>query len=220
MNNSSNQLSTGTRWTWWRAVKSKILTLLFVRTVSEENLEKNPDIIPQGECVSGPFPRSVNERCLTTASPNAGNDTLAHRQFQWVNANGYPVMYTTSVDAPVPATDGDLRHVCNRIPFGGVPENVACYTQFLQQQHQQQQGTTETVSSPSYMTAVPATLMPVNNVNFTTLTRTTTLGNSKTTSFTSLGAASTKMPYTAATLGRPALNKSTEPYTCAQVSGG
>lgn len=101
----------------------------------------------------------------------------------------------------------------------GIPENAAVYSQFVQQQQQQGQGQgiTSTVSSPSYMSAIPATLVPLNSVNYTT-------ANTTTTSFANLGGGFVpvqKMPYTTATLGRPprhpGLKGVSEPSICAQV---
>lgn len=158
------------------------------------------------------------------------------RQFQWINANGYPVLYATDGTTALQASagDNDLRSVYDRMQFTGIPNGLpenAAYSQFLQQQQHHQHpglGITSTVSSPSYMTAIPAaSLVPVNSVNYTT-------ANSTTTTFANLGGGGAaqggviggvvpvpKMPYTTATLGRPPPRhpglKGTEPSICAQV---
>lgn len=95
------------------------------------------------------------------------------------------------------------------------------------------QGTiTATVSSPSYMSAIPATLMPpVNTLNYTTTnTTSTTFANLGGTCGVGVGTGGgigmKMMPYTTATLGRPSssslarhpASKGTEPSICAQVS--
>lgn len=157
------------------------------------------------------------------------------RQFQWINANGYPVLYTTDGITSGEAA-AELRNAYDRMQYGGVAaqngmlesttQSSPAYPQYMQQQQQQQgQGIAATVSSPSYMTALPATtLMHVNSgVNFTTANNAVIAA----TTFTDAGAMRsvvplTKMPYATATLGRPprhpGLMKGSEPSICAQVS--
>lgn len=130
------------------------------------------------------------------------------------------------------ATDGMTtmarapENVYDRMQFGDLPNGLpedAVYPQFIQHG----QGITATVSSPSYMTAIPATLVPVNSVNYT-------MANSTSTTFANVAGGGVggmggvvpvpKMPYTTATLGRPAPRhpglKGAEPSICAQVSRG
>lgn len=127
-------------------------------------------------------------------------------------------------------TDGttgetELRNAYDRMQYGsgggGLPENVA-YPQYIQQG----QTIAATVSSPSYMTAIPGTLMPVNSVNYTTAN--SGGGGAQFADMNSGGGGGmramvplTKMPYATATLGRPPRHpglKGSEPSICAQVS--
>lgn len=155
------------------------------------------------------------------------------RQFQWINANGYPVLYTT--DGITSGEAAELRNAYDRMQYGGVAaqngmlesttQSSPAYPQYIQQQQQQGQEIAATVSSPSYMTALPATtLMHVNSgVNYTTANN---AGAMAATTFTDAGAMRsvvplTKMPYATATLGRPPRHpglKGSEPSICAQVS--
>lgn len=135
-----------------------------------------------------------------------------NRQFQWVNANGHPVLYSTE--------QTDLRNCYERMQFVNGPPN-GLPAQFIQQQQGQ---VPSTGSNIAYMTAP----MPVNSVNFTT-TSTSMPGELTYADLGVIGAGGLhgggipgkKMHYTTATLGRPPRHpdlKRHEPTIYAQVS--
>lgn len=140
-----------------------------------------------------------------------------NRQFQWVNANGHPVLYTTSSSI---AEQTDLRNCYERMQFVNGPPN-GLPGQYLQQGQVAATGG----ANIAYMTAP----MPVSSVNYTT---TSSAGGGGELTYADLGVIGPggllgggvpgkKMHYTTATLGRPPRHpelKRHEPTIYAQVS--